>query len=160
MESDHFRDPSSTVLKVNRKYFDWEVADAKPRGANKSYKFLRLFCYVNWYLSELDKSSQNRQTYVDHYKRSLFVYTDLIQTPIVGNAERDLLWEVVYDGGHGQCNLRNQFEPKHFQFIPIIKYKFDTVEIGISETDGKQTVCTNPNSERIVTLWFKRRSQK
>lgn len=56
VESDHFRDPSSTVLKVNRKYFDWEVADAKPRGANKSYKFLRLFCYVNWYLSELDKT--------------------------------------------------------------------------------------------------------
>lgn len=140
--------------------YDADQVVFKPEGNVTKSKFLRLHSLVSWYLSELDRSFHNPDAFTNHYKRTLYVYSDLVQTQLVGGSETDLLSQVVYGGGDGESNLRNRFELQHLQFIPIRKNKFDTVEIGISETDGTQTVFPNPKSETIVTLCFKRRSVK
>ena len=88
------------------------------------------------------KSSQTYQ------ERPLYVYSDLVQTQIMGGSETDLLREVVYSGS------KSTFEPHNLQFIPIRKNKFDTLEIGISETDGTQTEFLNSNDETVVMLCF------
>ena len=90
------------------------------------------------------KSSQTYQ------ERPLYVYSDLVQTQIIGGSETDLLREVVYNGS------KSTFKPHNLQFIPIRKNKFDTLEIGISETNGTQTEFLNSNNETVVMLCFRR----
>ena len=165
VEARYFRDPISHVLKIRGSDVVWSIFDAdqvgfKPGGNVTKSKFLRLYSSVNWYLSELNRSFHNPDVFTNHYKRTLYVYSDLVQTQLVGGSETDFLSQVVYDGGNGDNSQRNRFEPQHLQFIPIRKNKFDTVEIGISETDGTQTVFPNSKSETILTLCFKRRSVK
>ena len=96
-------------------------------------------------MSNLCKSSQLYQ------EQPLYVYSDLVQSQIVGGSETELLREVVYKGS------KSTFEPQTLEFIPIRKNKFDTLEIGISETDGTQTEFLNSNDETVVTLCFKRK---
>ena len=80
----------------------------------------------------------------------MYVYSDLVQTQIMGGSETDLLREVVYSGS------KSTFEPHNLQFIPIRRNKFDTLEIGISETDGTQTEFLNSSDETVVTLCFRK----
>ena len=93
-------------------------------------------------MSNACKSSQTYQ------ERPLYVYSDLVETQIIGSSETDLLREVVYNGS------KSTFKPHNLQFIPIHKNKFDTLEIGISETDGTQTEFLNSNDETVVMLCF------
>ena len=90
------------------------------------------------------KSSQTYQ------ERPLYVYSDLVETQIIGSSETDLLREVVYNGS------KSTFKPFNLQFIPIRKNKFDTLEIGISETSGTQTKFLNSNDETVLMLCFRR----
>ena len=75
---------------------------------------------MNWYLYEIDNRVYSNSL---HQSRPLYVYTDLRQTQIIGKSETDLLRKVEY-------------EPQHLQFLPVRKNAFDTIEIGISETNG------------------------
>ena len=90
------------------------------------------------------KSSQTYQ------ERPLYVYSDLVETQIIGGSETDLLREVVYNGS------KSTFKPFNLQFIPIRKNKFDTLEIGISETSRTQTEFLNLNDETVLMLCFRR----
>ena len=95
-------------------------------------------------MSNACKSSQTYQ------ERPLYVYSDLVQTQIIGGSKTDLLREVIYNGS------KITFKPRNLQFIPIRKNKFDTLEIGISETNGTQTEFLNSNDESVVTMCFRR----
>ena len=57
-------------------------------------KYVRFYSYVTWYFSGLDEKIY--QEFVDP-NRTLFVYTDLTQTQIVGGTETDLLREVSFN---------------------------------------------------------------
>ena len=77
----------------------WSVVDGnqvglKPEGTATKSWFLRLQAYVNWYFYELDHSFQSPL----YQKRPLYVYTDLVETQVVGGSETDLLREVTYNG--------------------------------------------------------------
>ena len=74
-----------------------------------------------------------QHTYVNP-KRTLYVY--LAQTQIVGGRETDLLREVTISTA---IKGRRLYEPLHLQYLPIRKNVFDTVEVGVSETDGTPT---------------------
>ena len=76
-----------------------------------------------------------QHTYVNP-KRTLYVYSDLAQTQIVGGRETDLLREVTISTA---IKGRWLYEPLHLQYLPIRKNVFDTVEVGVSETDGTLT---------------------
>ena len=90
-------------------------------------------------------------TYADP-KRTLFVYTDLTQTQIVGGTETDLLREVSFTNNEKGKYL---FEPLHLQYLPVRKNVFDSVEVGISETDGSQ--INFKDGQTILTINFRRR---
>ena len=147
---EHFRDPISKVNYQGDVQRVWEIVDSKtfqikPEGNPSESKFLRLQCSINWYIyrfcqmhASQVKSSQTYQ------EQPLHVYSDLVQTQIIGGSETDLLREVIYNGS------KSTFEPHNLQFIPIHKNKFDTLEIGISETDGTQTEFLNSNDESIL----------
>lgn len=126
----------------------------RPEGISTKSWFLRLTAYVNWYFYELGHSFRSPL----HQKRPLYVYTDLVETQVVGDSETDMLREVTYDGVQedGEIVVKNTYKPQNLQFLPVRKNKFDTVEIGISEDDGTQTRFLDHMGETIVTLCFRR----
>lgn len=111
--------------------------------------YVRFYSYVNWHFSGL-----NQQIYESSFdpNRTLFVYTDLAQTQIVGSTETDLLREVVFKNNQGGKYL---FEPINLQYLPIRKNVFHEVEVGISETDGTQTNFAQ--GPTILTVHFRKR---
>ena len=87
---------------------------------------------------------------MDH-ERTLFVYTDLTQTQIVGGTETGLLREVSFTNNKKGKYL---FKPLHLQYLPIQKNVFDSVEVGISETDHLQV--NFKDGQTILTINFRR----
>ena len=141
---EHFRDP---YLKLWKSTDDlWRIVDIQWNVVVGCY--VRFYSYVNWYFSGLDEKIYH--TYADP-KRTLFVYTDLTQTQIVGGTETDLLREVSFTNNEKGKYL---FEPLHLQYLPIRKNVFDSVEVGISETDGSQV--NFKDGQTILTINFRR----
>ena len=158
--AEHFRDPMSSTVPSSDGHKLWDIIDANELGykldgiRTKSW-FLRLQSHVSWYFYELGHSFRSPQ----YQKRPLYVYTDLVETQVVGGSETDLLREVTYDDVQGENRkVKNTYEPKNLQFLPVRKNKFDTVEIGISEVDGTQTRFLDHMGETIVTLCFRRQN--
>ena len=150
---EHFRDPISHTLRWLDGTKLWEIIDAKD---SSSSKFVKFESSVNWYFYELGNAYYSPM----YQKRSLYVYTDLVQTQFMGRSETDLLSEVEYDGSMNG-NVINSYEPQNLQFIPVRKNMFDTVEIGISEVDGTQAEFVgNKNENTVVTLCFRKRAYK
>ena len=79
------------------------------------------------------------------------MYTDLTQTQIVGGTETDLLREFSFTNNEKGKHL---FEPLRLQYLPIRKNVFDSVEVGISETDGSQ--INFKDGQAILTINFRR----
>ena len=125
---EHFRDPNLDMWKSPDTL--WSAVDIQWDVVVGRY--VRFYSYVNWYFSGLDEKIYH--TYADP-KRTLFVYTDLTQTQIVGGTETDLLREVSFTNNEKGKYL---FEPLHLQYLPVRKNVFDSVEVGISETNGSQ----------------------
>ena len=160
--AEHFRDPISQTLGWLDGTKLWEIIDAKeagfkPEGPSSSSKFVKFESSVHWYFYELGNAYYSPM----YQKRSLYVYTDLVQTQFMGRSETDLLREVEYNGSMNGNVIKNSYEPQNLQFIPVRKNMFDTVEIGISEVDGTQTEFVgNKNENTVVTLCFRKRAYK
>ena len=86
---EHFRDPNLDLWKCSDDL--WRIVDIQWTVVVGRY--VRFYSYVNWYFSGLDEKIYH--TYADP-KRTLFAYTDLTQTQIVGGTETDLLREVSF----------------------------------------------------------------
>ena len=141
---EHFRDPNFNLWKSTDDL--WRIVDIQWNVV--AGRYVRFYSYVNWYFSGLDEKIYH--TSADP-KRTLFVYTDLTQTQIVGSAETDLLREVSFTNNEKGKYL---FEPLHLQYLPIRKNVFDSVEVGISETDGSQV--NFKDRQTILTINFRR----
>ena len=84
-------------------------------------------------------------------KWSLFIYSDVGSSGVVGNQVTDLLREVSYKReGKGS----QYFEPLHIQYIPVRKDVLDIIETQVAETTGDLTQFGSGNT--IVTLHFKK----
>ena len=84
-------------------------------------------------------------------KRSLFFYSDVGGSGVVGNQVTDLLHEVNYEReGKGS----QYFEPLHIQYIPVRKDTSDIIETQVADTAGDLTRFGPGNT--IVTLHFKK----
>ena len=159
VSAEHFRDPASTTVEFQGVHRFWTIIDAKevgfkPEGVASNSLFLRLQASVNWYIYGLGYTYHSPM----YQKRPLYMYTDLVQTQIMGRSETDLLSEVEYDGSAQGDILKNSYEPQNLQFIPVRKNVFDIIEIGISEADGTQTEFVgNSHQSTVVTLCFRKR---
>ena len=104
--------------------------------------------YVNWRFINLNHSFKN---VLGTTKRSLFVYSDVGGSSVVGNQVTDLLREVNYKReGKGS----QYFEPVHIQYIPVRKDVIDIIETQAAETTGELVELGKGNT--IVTLQFKK----
>ena len=155
---EHFRDPNLGKWSSEVEKYLWKEvvhshhSDDPTQTHDPAQKYVRFYSYVNWYFSGLD--GKIYQAFVNP-NRTLFVYLDLAQTQIVGGTETDLLREVSFNNFEKGKYL---YEPLNLQYLPIRKNVFDTVEVGISETDGTQVEF---NSEpTILTVHFRRRGDQ
>ena len=81
---------------------------------------------------------------------SLFVYSDVGGSSVVGYQVTDLLREVNF------CRKEEgvqYFEPLHIQYIPLRKQVLDIIETQVAETTGDLARFVEGNT--IVTLHFK-----
>ena len=110
--------------------------------------FLKLGIFCNWRLINLEESFE---TLFGATSRSLFVYSDVGSSGVVGNQVTDLIREVNFvRKGVGSW----YFEPLHVQYIPVRKDNIDIIETQVAETTGELTQFGPGNT--IVTLHFKK----
>ena len=82
--------------------------------------------------------------------RSLFVYSDVGGSGVLGDQINDFIREVNYKRqGKGSC----YFEPTHLQYIPLRKQLLDIIQIQIAEATGALT--TFGRGITTVTFHFK-----
>ena len=84
-------------------------------------------------------------------KRSLFVYSDVGGSGVVGNQVTDVLRKVNYNREGKESQY---FEPLHIQYIDVRKEVLDIIETQVAETTGELAQFGVGNT--IVTLHFKK----
>ena len=108
-----------------------------------------IFSYhCNWRLVNLDQAFRS---VVGSPSRSLFIYSDVGGSGVVGNQVTDLLREVNFKReGKGS----QYFEPLHIQYIPVRKDTIDIIETQVAERTVELARLGEGNT--IVTLHFKK----
>ena len=102
----------------------------------------------NWKFTNVNRAFEK---VLGSSKRSLFIYSDVGSSGVVGNQVTYLLREVSYKReGKGS----QYFEPLHIQYIPVRKDVLDIIETQVAETTGDLTQFGSGNT--IVTLHFKK----
>jgi len=111
-------------------------------------KYLKLTMTCKWRFINLDVAFKNVTGTI---KRSLFVYSDVGGSSVVGNQVTDLLREVnYYREGKGS----QYFKPLHIQYIQVRKEVLDIIEVQVLETTGELVRFGAGNT--IVTLHLKK----
>ena len=110
--------------------------------------FYKLSYHCNWRFINLNAAFQ---AIVGATSRSLFVYSDVGGSGVVGNQVTDLLREVNFIRRGAGIQY---FEPLHIQYIPVRKDLIDIIETQVAETTGQLVDFGEGNT--IVTLHFKR----
>ena len=115
-------------------------------GALSGLIYLSMTC--SWRFTNLNRAFRR---VAKSSKRSLFIYSDVGSSGVVGNQVTDLLREVSYKReGKGS----QYFEPLHTQYIPVRKDVLDIIETQVAETTGDLTQFGSGNT--ILTLHFKK----
>ena len=129
------------VQKADKKAVFWTAS-----GQNY-YKFSY---HCNWRFINLNAAFE---AVVGATSRSLFVYSDVGGSGVVGNQVTDLLREVNFIRRGAGIQY---FEPLHIQYIPVRKDLIDIIETQVAETTGELVDFGEGNT--IVTLHFKQGS--
>ena len=109
---------------------------------------MKLSNYCNWRILNINQAFQNM---IGSRTRSLFIYSDVGGSSVVGNQVMDLLRQVKFRlRGDGS----QYFEPTHIQYIPVRKEVIDIIETQVAETTGDLARFGVGNT--IVTLHFKK----
>ena len=139
-----------------RTYYNWE-GDVY-EGVNFSsrafsiitadnVKWMRLHQAFEWRLNNLDVSFEKM---VGTRKRTVMVYSDLVESTIVGSGKYPLLREVqLLRTGDGESTA----EPLHHQWIKLRGQQLDIVEVEIASTSGPLAIL--PPGKTIVTIGLK-----
>ena len=109
---------------------------------------LKLSIYCNWRFTNFNSAFQN---VIGNEKRSLFVYSDVGGSSVVGDQVTDLLQEINFSRtGKGA----QYFEPLHIQYIPVRKETLDIIEVQVAETTGELVKFAGGNT--VVTIHVKK----
>ena len=93
---------------------------------------LRLSLCVNWRFINLNVAFRE---VVGEPSRTFLVYSDLVDSNVIGEQQHALVREVEYRRqGKGVA----YFEPLHIQWLPCRRKYMDTVEVEIAESHGAQ----------------------
>ena len=109
---------------------------------------LKLSLFCNWRFTNFNSAFQN---VIGNEKRSLFVYSDVGGSSVVGDQVTDLLREINFSRtGKGA----QYFEPLHIQYIPVRKETLDIIEVQVAETTGELVKFGDGNT--VVTIHLKK----
>ena len=110
-------------------------------------KRLHLSRMVDWQFNNLDASFEK---IVGTSKRTVMVYSDVVESTVVGSGKYPLLREVqLLRTGEGESTA----EPLHHQWIKVRGNQMDIVEVEIADTSGPLTIL--PPGKTIVTIGLK-----
>ena len=139
-----------------RTYYNWEgdvyegvnfIGSAFSIVSADNVKWLRLFPAFEWQMNNLDASFEK---IVGTRKRTVMVYSDLVESTVVGSGKFPLLREVqLLRTGDGESTA----EPLHHQWIKLRGQQMDILEVEIASTAGPLTIL--PPGKTIVTIGLK-----
>ena len=110
-------------------------------------KFLQMSLLVEWQLNNLDASFEK---IVGTRKRTVMVYSDLVESTVVGSGKFPLLREVqLLRTGDGESTA----EPLHHQWIKVRGQQLDILEVEIASTSGPLAIL--PPGKTLVTIGLK-----
>jgi len=102
---------------------------------------------VEWQFNNLDASFEKL---VGTSKRTVMVYSDLVESSVVGSGKFPLLREVqLVKSGEGESTV----EPLHHQWIKLRSNQMEMVEVEIASTAGPLTIL--PPGKTLVTIGLK-----
>ena len=139
-----------------RRYYDWE-GDVY-EGVNftsraffivtaDNVKWVRLHQGFEWRLNNLDASFEK---IVGTRRRTVMVYSDLVESTVVGSGKFPLLREVqLLRTGDGESTA----EPLHHQWIKLRGQQLDILEVEIASTAGP--LAPLPPGKTLVTIGLK-----
>ena len=108
---------------------------------------LHLSRVVEWQFNNLDTSFEKL---VGTRKRTVMVYSDVVESTVVGSGKYPLLREVqLLRTGEGESTV----EPLHHQWIKVRGNQLEIVEVEIADTSGPLTIL--PPGKTIVTIGLK-----
>ena len=111
-------------------------------------KFLQLSLMVEWQLNNLDASFEK---VVGTRKRTVMVYSDLVESTVVGSGKFPLLREVqLLRTGDGESTA----EPLHHQWIKVRGNQLEILEVEIASTSGPLAIL--PPGKTLVTIGLKK----
>ena len=121
-----------------------EVSDLMFVVKNKRLHLSRM---VEWQFNNLNTSFEKA---VGTRKRTVMVYSDLVESTIVGSGKFPLLREVqLLRTGEGESTA----EPLHHQWIKVRSNQLDILEVEIANTAGPLTIL--PPGKTLVTIGLK-----
>ena len=101
-----------------------------------------------WQLNNLDASFEKM---VGTRKRTVMVYSDLVESTVVGSGKYPLLREVqLLRTGDGESTA----EPLHHQWIKLRGNQLDILEVEIASTAGP--LAPLPPGKTLVTIGLKK----
>ena len=110
-------------------------------------KRLHLSRMVEWQLNNLNASFEK---IVGTRKRTVMVYSDLVESTVVGSGKFPLLREVqLLRTGEGESTA----EPLHHQWIKVRGNQLDILEVEIANTSGPLAIL--PPGKTLVTIGLK-----
>ena len=142
---------------VTRGQYDFRDKDGKNlymRTETDGVTWFYLTGRCSWRFSELNRMFDRLVT---HPNRSLYVYSDVGGSSMVGNRFTDLLKEVHYPR-QGRGNV--YYEPEHIHYLPVRREVIDIIEVNLTEntTVGEQLVKFK-DGHTLLTLHFKKASE-
>ena len=115
---------------------------------HQGVKFLQLSLIVEWQLNNLDASFEK---IVGTRKRTVMVYSDLVESTVVGSGKFPLLREVqLLRTGDGESTA----EPLHHQWIKVRGNQLEILEVEIASTSGPLAIL--PPGKTLVTIGLKK----
>ena len=151
-----YDESTGPVGRQYRTYYNWEgdvyegvnfISSAFSIITADNVKWLRLFPAFEWQLNNLDASFEK---IVGTRKRTVMVYSDLVESTVVGSGKFPLLREVqLLRTGDGESTA----EPLHHQWIKLRGQQLVIVEVEIASTAGPLTIL--PPGKTIVTIGLK-----
>ena len=121
-----------------------EVMDIIYQVKNKRLYLSRM---VEWQFNNLDFSFEKM---VGTSKRTVMVYSDVVESTVVGSGKFPLLREVqLLRTGEGESTV----EPLHHQWIKVRGNQLDIIEVEIPDTSVPLTIL--PPGKTIVTIGLK-----
>ena len=144
-EGVHYKGVNPTLLFGNTGSI---VHDPLQVVTHQGVKFLQLSLMVEWQLNNLNASFEK---VVGTRKRTVMVYSDLVESTVVGSGKFPLLREVqLLRTGDGESTV----EPLHHQWIKLRGQQLDILEVEIASTSGPLAIL--PPGKTLVTIGLKK----